>query len=193
MEYGTNGQPGCENGGSYGVRIETLAIPNQPGAMANDTVTGNNITVTANACNAMGFDLIYIPATASGLNVTGNTITTINGGQSGAQDAGFQFDDASGNGISITGNTVTSSNEWMYGYWDGYNGIVVGHNTWEGSPQFTFKAQDGGCDPTQSDSQVTCPVSINITDNLPNKVSCGAESTATVTINGQVTQCKPNQ
>ncbi|MGC1870129.1 MAG: right-handed parallel beta-helix repeat-containing protein [Acidobacteriaceae bacterium] len=194
MEYGTNGQPGCELGGAYGVRIETMPLgPSQPGATTNDTVSGNTINVTANACNAMGVDLIYIPATATGLNVTGNIITTTNAGKSGVQDAGLQFDDAFGNGISITGNTVTSTDEWMYGWWDGYSGITVGHNTWNGTPSLTFLAQDGGCDPTQTDSGASCPVSINITDSLPNKVSCGAESTAKITVNGQVTQCKPTE
>ncbi|MEO6966000.1 MAG: Ig domain-containing protein, partial [Acidobacteriaceae bacterium] len=193
MEYGTNGQPGCEGGGSYGIRVETMPLPNQPGTLTNDTVSGNTITVSANACNAMGFDLIYLPATASGINITGNTITTTNANQSGVQDSGFQFDDSFGNGVSITGNTVTSVDEWMYGAWDGYSGITVGHNTWNGSSQLTFLAGDGGCDPTQTDSAASCPVSINITDNLPNKVTCGAFSVATVTVNGQVTVCKPTE
>ncbi len=187
-EYG-----GCEGGGAYGIRVETMPLPNQPGAMTNDTVSGNTINVAANACNAMGFDLIYIPASASGINVTNNTITTTNAGQSGVQDAGFQFDDSFGNGINITGNTVTSANEWMYGAWDGNSGITVGHNTWNGSPQLTFLAGDGGCDPTQTDSAASCPVSINITDALPNKATCGPYSEATVTINGQTTECKAKQ
>ena len=106
--------------------------------MTNDTVSGNTVTVTANACYALGLDLIYIPATASGLNVTGNTITTTNAGQSGVLDSGFQFDDSFGNGISITGNTVSSTDYLMYGAWDAFSNITVGHNTWGGSPQLTF-------------------------------------------------------
>ena len=194
MEYGTNGQPGCEGGGAYGMRIETMPLgPSQPGAMTNDTVSGNTVTVTANACYALGLDLIYIPATASGLNVTGNTITTTNAGQSGVLDSGFQFDDSFGNGISITGNTVSSTDYLMYGAWDAFSNITVGHNTWGGSPQLTFFSGDGGCDPTQSDSAKSCPVSINITDALPNKMVCGPYSVATVTIGGQVTVCKPTE
>ena len=198
MEYGTNGQPGCEGGGAYGVRVETMPLPNQPGAMTNDTVSGNTITVTANACYALGLDLIYIPANASGINITGNTITTTNAGQSGVLDSGFQLDDSFGNGISITGNTVTSTDYWMYGAWDGFSDITVGHNTWNGSPHLTFFSGDGGCDPTQQvngvpNSPASCPVSINITDALPNKVTCGPYSVATIAVNGQVTVCKPTE
>lgn len=196
MEYGTNGQPGCEGGGAYGIRIEHMPLAGaQPGSTTNDNVSGNTIKVAANACNAMGFDLIYLPATASGINVTGNTITTTNAGQTNVQDAGFQFADTFGNGLNITGNTVASANEWMYGGWDGFSGIVVGHNTWSGSPQWTFFSSDGGCDPTQGypnnvASPSSCPAGITITDALPNKVSCGPYSEARITVNGQVTQCK---
>ncbi len=183
---------GCELGGAYGIRVEYMTLgSSQPGAHTNDTISGNTITVAANDCNALGFDLIYLPASASNINVTGNTVVTTNAGKPNVVDAGFQFDDAWGNGINITGNTITSTDEWMYGWWDGYNGITVGHNTWKGSPPVTFLAQDGGCSPSYNEAGAACPVSINITDNLPNNVSCGANSIATVTIAGQVTQCKP--
>jgi hypothetical protein len=187
-EYG-----GCELGGAYGVRVEYMTLGSaQVGAHLNDTISGNTIIVAANACNAMGVDLIYLPPTASGLNITGNQITTTNAGNPNVLDAGFQFDDAAGNGISITDNNVTSANEWLYGDWDGYNNITVGHNTWGGSPPITFLAQDGACSPGNAQSGTVCPVNINITDNLPNNVVCGASSEATVTIGGQVTQCKPH-
>lgn len=196
-EYGTTNPdgsitPGCEIQGAYGIRVEHMTLGGgQPGATMNDTITGNNITVNATTCDAFGFDIIYMPSNASGINISGNTITTTNAGQSGVQDAGFQFDDSFGNGINITGNTITSVAEWLYGWWDGYNNITVGHNTWQGTPQATFNAQDGGCTAGISDPGAVCPASINITDNLPNNVHCGASSSATVTINGQVTQCKP--
>jgi hypothetical protein len=192
MEYGSNGQPGCEGGGAYGIRVEYMTLGSaQPGAHQDDTISGNTINVAANACNALGFDLIYIQS-ASNINITGNTITTTNAGNANVVDAGFQFDELWGGGINISGNTITSANEWMYGYWDGYNNITVGHNTWLGTPPITFLAQDGGCAPGISDPGAACPVSINITDTLPNNVVCGGSSEATVSIGGQVTQCKPH-
>ncbi len=182
---------GCEIGGSYGVRVEAAA---QGGSYGDPLPTGvvvknNTITVAANSCNGMGLDLIYLP-TGSTVSVTGNTIKTTNAGKSGVLDAGLQFDDSFGQGITITGNTVTSSNEWVYGDWDGYNSINIGHNTWLGTPKYTVFAGDGACTSPTSNPAIACPVSLTITDALPNTVFCGPFSEAAVTINGQLTQCK---
>ena len=186
--------PGCEIQGAYGIRVEHMPLGSaQPGATTDDNISGNTVTVNATVCNAFGFDIIYMPANASGINITNNTITTTNANQSGVLDAGFQFDDSYGNGVSITDNTITSVNQWLYGWWDGFNNITVGHNTWKGNPPLTVLTGDGGCAPGVSDPGSVCPVSITVTDALPNNVSCGQFSVATVTVNGQVTQCKPQQ
>lgn len=185
MEYGSNGQPGCEIDGAYGVRMKT-GIPATP--MVGTVISNNQITVTAGACNASGVDFSLVPE-GTQVTVSGNTITTVNLGQ-GAQDFGFSFDSAYVAGVVETGNTVTSTTAYVYDNWDGSNGITIGHNTWQGSPQYTVEAGDSGC-PPGGNNLARCPVIIQLTDSLPNNVLCGNYSTATVSIGGQVTQCTP--
>jgi hypothetical protein len=183
-EYG-----GCEGGGTYGVQLEfdNSFLPSPPVGVK---VTGNTITATSAACQAIGLRVTDMTP-AGNAAFTGNTITSTNNGT--AQDFGISVDFASNTGVTFTGNTFNDQFAYVDGDWGGYNNTTIGHNTWLGSPTYTMYAGDGACDPTQGGTGATCPVNIQFNDSLPNTVDCGAESEATVTINGQVTQCKPNQ
>jgi hypothetical protein len=180
---------GCEGGGTYGVQLEfdSSFLPSPPKGVV---VSGNVITATSNACQAIGLRVTGMTAAGSA-TFTGNTITTTNNGT--AKDFGISLDATSNSGVTFTGNTFSDKFAYVDGDWDGYNNTTIGSNTWKNTPTYTFYAGDGGCDPTQTDPGATCPVNIQFTDSLPNTVSCGAESEATVTIGGQVTQCKASQ
>ncbi len=183
-EYG-----GCEVGGAYGVQLEfdNSFLPSPPTGVQ---VTGNTITATSAACEAIGLRVTGMTPAGSA-TFTGNTITTTNNGA--AQDFGISTDGSDNQGVTFTGNTFSDKYAYVDGEWDGYNNTLIGHNTWLGTPTYTFAAVDGGCDPTQTDTGAVCPVNVQFTDSLPNKVMCGSYSKAAVTINGQVTQCKAKQ
>lgn len=180
---------GCESGGAYGVQVEfdNSFLPNPPVGVQ---VTGNTITATSVACEAIGLRVTGMTPAGSA-TFTGNTITTTNNGP--AQDFGISTDGSNNEGVTFTGNTFNDKYAYADGEWDGYNNTLIGHNTWQGSPSYTFVAADGGCDPTQTDAAAACPVNVQFTDSLPNKVVCESYSEAAVTINGQVTQCKAKQ
>ena len=190
LEYGRNGQPGCEGGGAYGIRFKYIPF-NASFNMNNDQISNNTFTVTAGPCQAVGVQFVLTPANAS-VSVTGNKVTSINLNQ-GQPDYAIGFTGAHGDGISVTGNTFTSSTGYVFGEWDGYNNFTIGHNTWLGTPAYTVAAGDGGCDPTVTDSLAVCPASVTVTDSLPNTVQCQPYSMAKVTIAGQVTQCTAKQ
>jgi hypothetical protein len=178
---------GCELDGTYGVQLEwdPSVTPAPPVGVQ---VTGNTITATSLKCNAIGLRVTDLTA-AGNAAFTGNTITTTNNGT--ALDMGISTDGSINAGVTFTGNTFSDTYTYVDGDWDGSSGTVIGHNTWLGTPKYTFNAADGGCDPTVAESGAICPVNAVFTDNLPNTVSCGAESTAAVTIGGNLTQCKP--
>lgn len=180
---------GCEGGGTYGIQLEfdNSFLPAPPVGIQ---VTGNTITATSAACRAIGLRITSMTPAGSA-TFADNTITTTNNGTS--QDFGISLDGTDNAGVTIAGNTFSDQFAYVGGDWDGYNNSVIGKNTWLGTPTYTMYAGDGGCDPTQSDPGAACPVNVQFLDNLPNTVSCGAESTATVTIGSHVTQCKPNQ
>ncbi|MES2222504.1 MAG: hypothetical protein V4587_16255, partial [Acidobacteriota bacterium] len=180
---------GCENGGTYGVQLEfdNSFLPAPPVGVQ---VTNNTITATSTACQAIGLRVTGMTPAGNAV-FSGNTVTTTSNGT--AHDFAINTDASNNAGVTFSGNTFSSNFAYGGGDWDGYNNTTIGSNTWGGTPKYTFYAGDGGCDPTQTDSGAVCPVNINFTDNLPNTVYCGAESEAQVTINGQVTQCKPNQ
>jgi hypothetical protein len=124
---------------------------------------------------------------------SGNTVTTTNTGGAG-QDFGIAVDSEDGTSVTYTGNTFKSMYAYAYGDWNGYKNNTIGHNTWLGTPTYTFVAGDGACDPTTGpDPIAVCPASFTFTDNLPNKVNCIPQSNATVTIADQITQCKASQ
>lgn len=179
-EYG-----GCEIDGTYGVQIEddgTLGLG------TNVQVTGNTVTAIAGDCQANGLRLSGLPPTETA-TVSGNTFTSTNTGSAG-QDFAVSVDGDDDAGIVIEGNTFNSQYAYVNGGWDSYKDTTLGHNTWLGAPQYTFDAQDGSCALNESGVNV-CPSAVVFTDTLPNTVNCGAQSSATVTIGGQVTQCKP--
>ena len=184
-EYG-----GCEGSGDIGIRVESMPVGGKPPVPVDVVISNNTITLAANACMAVAFDFIYLEPAAK-ISVKNNVITTTNGGK-GALDAAFQFDDTDGTGISITENTVSAINTYILGEWDGYNNVTVGHNIWKGSPQYTFVAADGACEPStgKPGSPAICPVAATVIDDLPNTVHCGPYSTAKITIDGKTTQCK---
>jgi hypothetical protein len=183
-EYG-----GCEGGGTYGVQLEfdNSFLPAPPVGVQ---VTGNTITATSTGCQAIGLRVTGMTPAGNAV-FSGNTVTTTSNGT--AHDFGIDTDASNNAGVTFSGNTFSDVFAYGGGDWDGYNNTTIGSNTWQNTPKYTFYAGDGGCDPTQSDSGAVCPVNIQFTDNLPNTVYCGSESEAKVTINGQVTQCKPNQ
>ncbi len=185
-EYG-----GCEGGGTYGVQIEwdTSILPNGPPAGVQ--VTGNTITATAGDCNAAGLRVTDLTSAAN-VTISGNTVTTTNNGGVG-QDFGFSTDGSNNSGVTITGNTIQSKYAYADGEWDGFSNTMIGHNTWLGTPKYTFVATDGGCDPSVMEAGAVCPANFQFSDTLPNTVSCGASSEANVRIAGQVTQCKAAQ
>jgi hypothetical protein len=190
LEYGRNGQPGCEGGGAYGIRFKYIPF-NSSFNLNNDLISNNTFVVTAGPCQAVGVQFVLTPTNAS-VSVTGNKVTTVNLNQ-GQPDYSVGFTGAHGEGISVTGNTFTSATGYVFGEWDGYNNFTIGHNTWMGTPTYTVAAGDGGCDPKVSDSLAACPATVTVTDNLPNTVQCGPYSMAKVTIAGQVTQCTAKQ
>jgi hypothetical protein len=153
-------------------------------------VTGNTITATSAACEAIGLRVTGMTPAGTD-SFTGNTITTTNNGT--AHDFAISTDASNNAGVTFTGNTIRSKYAFVDGDWDGYTNTKIGHNTWLTTPQFTFLAGDGGCDPTQHDPGAVCPTTINFTDSLPATVSCGSESTSAVTIGGTYKKCKPNQ
>jgi hypothetical protein len=178
-EYG-----GCEIDGTYGVQIEddgTLGLG------TNVQVTGNTVTAIAGDCQANGLRLSGLPSTETA-TVSGNTFTSTNTGGAG-QDFAVSVDGDDDAGIVIEGNTFNSQYAYVNGGWDSYKDTTLGHNTWLGAPRYTFDAQDGSCALNESGVNV-CPSAVVFTDTLPNTVNCGAQSSATVTIGGQVTQCK---
>ncbi len=183
-EYG-----GCEGGGAYGVQLEfdSSFLPSPPVGVQ---VTGNTITATSTACQAIALRVTGMTPAGNAV-FSGNTITTTNNGT--AYDFGIDTDNSNNAGVTFTGNTFSDQFAYGGGDWDGYNNTTIGSNTWKNTPKYTFYAGDGGCDPTQTDTGATCPVNIQFTDSLPNTVYCGAESEATVTVGGQVTQCKPSE
>ncbi len=187
MEYGTNGQPGCEGGGAYGIRFKFMPFKSTFN-MNNDVITNNNVTVTAGPCQGIGVQFGLVPANGS-INVSGNTFTMINLNQ-GQPDYAISMDAAFGNGVSVTGNTFSATTAFVDGEWDGFSNFTIGHNTWVGTPAHTVYAWDGRCDPSTNNPSPECPSSVTVTDPLPNTVQCGNYSEATVTVNGQVTQCK---
>ncbi|HEX5236494.1 MAG TPA: hypothetical protein VFW25_14340 [Silvibacterium sp.] len=182
-EYG-----GCESGGTYGVQLEfdSSFLSSPPNGVV---VKGNTITATAEACQAVGLRLTEMTPAARN-TFTGNTIKTTNSGD--AHDFGISTDSSNNAGVTISGNTFDDQYAYADGEWDGYS-FTIGHNTWRGSPAYTFAALDGACDPKQDGSGAECPSSARFIDRLPNKVKCGPESAATVTIGPEVTVCKPNQ
>jgi hypothetical protein len=183
-EYG-----GCEEGGTYGVQLEwdPSVTPAPPVGVQ---VTGNTITATSAKCNAIGLRVTDLTAAGSAA-FTGNTITTTSNGT--AQDMGISTDASNNAGVTFTGNTFRSQFAYVDGDWDGYTDTTIGHNTWLGTPKYTFTAADGGCDPAVAESGAVCPTTIDFTDSLPMTVSCGAESTAAVTMGGAYKKCKPNE
>jgi hypothetical protein len=190
LEYGHNGQPGCEGGGAYGIRFKYIPY-NSSFSLNNDLISNNNVVVTAGPCQAVGVQFVLTPVNAS-ITVMDNTVTTVNLNQ-GQQDYSIGSLAAHGDGISVTGNTFRSTTGYVSGEWDGYNNFTIGHNTWAGSPQYTVAAQDGACDPSVSDSLAVCPASVTVTDPLPDTVQCGPYSMAKVTIAGHTTQCTAKQ
>ena len=180
---------GCEVGGTYGVQLEfdNSFLPSPPTGVQ---VTGNSITATSAACEAIGLRVTGMTP-AGNATFTGNTITTTNNGT--AQDFGISTDGSDNEGVAFTGNTFNDKLAYVDGDWDGYNNTLIGHNTWLGTPTETFYAGDGGCDPSQKESGAACPANIQFTDSLPNTVKCGTYSEATVTIDGQATQCKAKE
>lgn len=182
-EYG-----GCESGGAYGVQLEfdSSFLSSPPTGVV---VRRNTITAIAGACQAVGLRLTDITPAGKD-SITGNTIKTTNSGD--ARDFGISTDASNNAGVTIDGNSFDDRYAYADGEWDGYS-ITIGHNTWLGSPAYTFAALDGACDPTQDGAGAMCPAGARFIDRLPNKVKCGPESAATVTIGGEVTKCKPNQ
>jgi hypothetical protein len=180
---------GCEVGGSYGVQLEfdNSFLPTPPTGVQ---VTGNTITSTSAACEAIGLRVTGMTP-AGNAAFTGNTITTTSTGV--AQDFGISTDGSNNEGVTFTGNTFSDKYAYADGEWDGFSNTLIGHNTWASTPTHTFAAMDGGCDPTQKDTGAVCPAGITFTDSLPNTVVCGSYSEAAVSINGQVTQCKAKQ
>jgi hypothetical protein len=183
-EYG-----GCELDGTYGVQLEfdTSFLSSPPTGVQ---VTGNTITATSAACEAIGLRVTGMTPAGTD-SFTGNTITTTNNGT--AHDFAISTDASNNEGVTFTGNTIRSKYAFVDGDWDGYTNTKIGHNTWLTTPQFTFLAGDGGCDPTQHDPGAVCPTTVDFTDSLPATVSCGFESTSAVTIGGTYKKCKPNQ
>lgn len=188
MEYGTNGQPGCEIGGAYGVQVEFdssfLRAP-----PVGVKVTGNTITATAEDCKAIGLRVTGMTPAGSAV-FAGNTIVTKNTGGAG-KDFGISLDD-SDHGTTFIGNTFRDDYAYADGEWDGYRD-TVGQNTWLGKPSYSFVAIDGGCDPSQNSSDALCPSSFTFVDHLSSPVSCGPFSEATVTVGGKVIVCKAQQ
>jgi hypothetical protein len=184
-EYG-----GCEGGGAYGVQVEFDGNAGSPTPPVGVVVSGNTITATSAACEAIGLRVTDMTP-ADSVSFTGNKITTTNNGT--AQDFGISTDDSNNVGVTFTGNTFSDQYAYADGEWDGYNNTLIGHNTWLGTTKYTFVAVDGVCDPRSPQSGGVCPVNVQFTDSLPNTVSCGAESTAAVTIGGNVTQCKATE
>jgi hypothetical protein len=183
-EYG-----GCELDGTYGVQLEfDMSFLKSPPTGVQ--VTGNTITATAGKCEAIGLRVTGMTPSGSD-SFTGNTITTTNSGA--AHDFAISTDASNNAGVTFTGNTFRSKFAFVDGDWDGYTDTKIGHNIWSSTPTYTFLAGDGGCDPTQHDSGAVCPTTIDFTDSLPMTVSCSAESTAAVTIDGAYKKCKPNQ
>ncbi len=183
-EYG-----GCEEGGAYGVQLEwDPSISSAPPVGVQ--VTGNTITATAVKCTAIGLRVTDMTS-AGNAAFTGNTITTTSNGT--AQDFGISTDSSDNAGVTFTGNSFRSKLAFVGGDWDGYSHTTIGHNSWLTTPQYTFVAADGGCDPTVAESGAVCPTEVDFTDSLPMTVSCGAESTSAVTIGGAYKKCKPNQ
>jgi hypothetical protein len=183
-EYG-----GCEVGGTYGVQVEfNKSFLSSPPVGVK--VTGNTITATSTACEAIGLRVTGMTPVGSA-TFTGNTVTTTNSGRS--QDFAISTDGSDNAGVTFTGNTFRSKYAFVDGDWDGYSNTTIGHNSWLTTPTFTFLAGDGGCDPTQHDPAAVCPTGVDFTDSLPATVSCGAESNATITIAGDTKRCKPNQ
>ncbi|MGC1784335.1 MAG: hypothetical protein WA708_17565 [Acidobacteriaceae bacterium] len=183
-EYG-----GCEIDGAYGVQVEyDDTLPTQP---ESDAISTNTIAASAGACPAIG---LRVSGTAAGAGAafTGNTVTTTNTG-AGAADYALSFDGANGSGITFTGNTFSAKNAYVDIDWDGASAFTIGANTWKTVPTYTVMALDGGCDPTQTDTGAACPTSATLTDTLPETVSCGPYSEATVTIDGKATVCKAKQ
>ena len=183
-EYG-----GCELDGTYGVQLEfdMSFLPSPPVGVQ---VMGNTITATSGACEAIGLRVTGMTP-AGNAAFTGNTITTTSSGA--AHDFAISTDASDNEGVTFTGNTFRSRYAFVDGDWDGYNNTNIGHNSWMNTPELTFLAGDGGCDPTQHDAGAVCPASVEFTDSLPFTMTCGAESAATVTIAGEVKKCKPNQ
>ncbi len=188
MEYGPNGQVGCEGGGTYGVQLEfdSSFLRTPPTGVQ---VTGNKITANAGDCNAIGLRVTGMTPAGNAV-FTGNTVITTNNGGKGL-DFAISVDAENGTGVTFTGNTFQSMYAYAGGEWDGYQNHVIGHNTWQGTPTYTFVAADGACDPNNTDhDRAVCPASFTFSDNLPNTVRCGLQSEAKVTIGNQVTQCK---
>ncbi len=184
LEYGSNGQPGCEIDGAYGVQVEFDAFQGVPPTGAK--IIGNNITATAGDCQANG--LRVTSATAGGsASFSGNTVTTTNLGGAG-HDYSISLDDANGSGITFTGNTFSSQYAYIDGDWDGYQDFIFGTNTWLGTPTFAIFANDGGCP-----GAAVCPANIQLTDAAAESGKCGNFSTATFTLDSQVTVCKRNR
>ncbi|MES2219495.1 MAG: hypothetical protein V4587_00835 [Acidobacteriota bacterium] len=180
---------GCEGGGTYGVQVEfdSSFLPSAPTGVQ---VTGNTITATSVACKAIGLRVTGMTPAGNAV-FSGNTITTTSTGT--AQDFGISTDGSNNQGVSFTSNTFSDKYAYADGEWDGFSNTLIGHNTWLGTPSYTFVAVDGGCDPSQTDAGAVCPANVTFTDSLPNTVVCGSYSEAAVSINGQVTQCKAKQ
>jgi hypothetical protein len=180
-EYG-----GCEGGGAYGVQVEFDTFLSSPPVGVH--VTGNTITATSGACQAIGLRVTSMTPAGS-IAFTDNTVTTTSSGA--AHDFAISTDASDNEGVTFTGNTFRSRYAFAGGDWDGYNNTIIGHNSWLSTPELTFSAEDGGCDPTQHDPGAVCPVSVEFTDSLPVTVTCGAQSAATIAIGGEVKKCKP--
>ncbi|HVC89217.1 MAG TPA: hypothetical protein VND66_01225, partial [Acidobacteriaceae bacterium] len=175
--------PGCEGGGTYGIRVKNYNWPNSTEstttASTNFQITGNTVTALASPCAAVGLDLTDMTSAVTG-TISGNTFAAQQNTGGQVSDAlSFNADETST--ILFQGNTFTAPTCVLIG---GGGDIPYGSftiqsgQTWSCPAGPTVAAQDDTYQQTPSNPPV-----MTIQDAIPNPtVSCVAYSTAQIGI-----------
>jgi len=180
-EYG-----GCELGGAFGIQVEfdtSFTVIPPTGVL----ISGNQVTATAGACNAIGVRATSMTSAGS-MELLANKIVTTNSGSTG-RDYGLSFSDVNAPGVpfSYVGNSIQSKHAFVGIDWDGANTFIPAGQLWVGTPVYAVDDENGFKDPSEGGPIFS--QALTVQDAMPGVIHCGPYASGPVKSGSISVQC----
>lgn len=173
-------------GGAFGIQVEfdtSFTVIPPTGVL----ISGNQVTATAGACNAIGVRATSMTSAGS-MELLANKIVTTNSGSTG-RDYGLSFSDVNAPGVpfSYVGNSIQSKHAFVGIDWDGANTFIPAGQLWVGTPVYAVDDENGFKDPSEGGPIFS--QALTVQDAMPGVIHCGPYASGPVKSGSISVQC----